>query len=338
MNRLARLLRDRVVLGLLAAVGLLVLLGQVLIWYPRYALHPPAANDGLDFPIYQRAAARVAQGLTPYESCAHAPEAPPGCLLYPPPFAAAIAPAGRLSPAGFQKGAYLVLLVAFWAYAAGLVKLARGRVSAFDTLLAGILLFVTPGLNITMSLGNLDLVVWALVAWGLATGAALPLLVVAAAFKIWPAVSLAVMVAAKPARIRPVILTTLLLFVATVAVLGLSSFRDWRELAVPGLQAGTLRVTNVSVVAVLGRLGIAMPTPLRTALPIAGALASWVALRKQSERLRASLCGVAAMICAPICWWKYAPILLIPLAVWISGLAPAEVPAPPGPAPAPTGP
>ena len=54
-------------------------------------------------------------------------------------------------------------------------------------------------------------------------------------------------------------MTTLLLFAATVAVLGLSSFRDWRELAVPGLQAGTLRVTNVSVVAILGRLGIALP-------------------------------------------------------------------------------
>src|SRR5579863_7583468 len=71
---------------------------------------------------------------------------------YPPPFAAAIAPAGRLSPAGFQKGAYLVLLVAFWVYAAGLVKLARGQVSASETLIAGVLLFVTPGLNITMSL------------------------------------------------------------------------------------------------------------------------------------------------------------------------------------------
>ena len=338
MNRLVRLLHDRVVVGLLSAVGLLVLLGQLFIWYPRYALHPPAPDDGLDFRIYQRAAARAVQGLTPYESCAHAPEAPPGCLLYPPPFAAAIAPAGRLSPATFQKGAYLVLLVAFWAYAAGLVKLARGQVRLSETLIAGVALFVTPGLNITMSLGNLDVVVWALVAWGLATEAALPLLVVAAAFKIWPAVALAVLVVARPARVRPVVLTAMFLFAATVAVLGLSSFRDWRELAVPGLQAGTLRATNVSVVAVLGRLGIAMPTPLQTVLPIAAALAIWVALRKQSERLRASLCGVAAMICAPICWWKYAPILLIPLAVWISGLDLAEVAASHGPATARTGP
>lgn len=320
MNRLVRLLHDRVVVGLLSAVGLLVLIGQVFIWYPRYALDPGSPDDGLDFRIYQRAAGRAARGLTPYESCAHAPEAPPGCLLYPPPFAAAIAPAGHLSPAGFQKGAYLVLLAAFWAYAAGLVKLARGRVGAAETLIAGVLLFVTPGLNITMSLGNLDLVVWALVAWGLATEMALPLLVVAAAFKIWPAVSLAVLIVAKPARVRPAILTAMLLFAATVAVLGLSSFRDWRELALPGLQAGTLRVTNVSLVAVLGRLGIALPALLRALLPIAAALATWLSLRRQPERLRASLCGVAAMICAPICWWKYAPILLIPGAVWLSGL------------------
>ena len=106
-----------------------------------------------------------------------------------------------------------------------------------ETLIAGVLLFVTPGLNITMSLGNLDVVIWALVAWGLATEAALPLLVVAAAFKIWPVVSLAVLVVARPSRLRPAILTTMFLFAATVGVLGLSSFRDWRELAVPGLQA-----------------------------------------------------------------------------------------------------
>jgi hypothetical protein len=91
-------------------------------------------------------------------------------------------------------------------------------------------------------------------------------------------------------------------------------------------------------VAILGRLGIAMPRPLQTVLPIAAALAIWVALRRQSERLRASLCGVAAMICAPICWWKYAPILLIPLAVWISGLDLAELPASHGAATARTGP
>jgi hypothetical protein len=321
MKRLVRLLHERLVVGLLSAVGLLVLIGQVFVWYPRYALHPPAPDDGLDFPIYQRAATRAAHGLTPYESCAHAPAAPPGCLLYPPPFAAAIAPAGRLSADAFQKGAYLLLLVAFWAYAAALVKLARGEVRATETLIAGVLLFLTPGLNITMSLGNLDLIVWALVAWGLTSAGALPLLVVAAAFKIWPAVSLAVLVVAKPARVRPVILTALLLFAGTIAVLGLSSFRDWRALAVPGLLAGTLRSTNVSVVAVLGRLGFALPTPLLTALPIAAALAVWIALRKQPERLRASLCGIAAMICAPICWWKYAAVLLIPGAVWISGLA-----------------
>ncbi len=325
MKRLARLLQDRLVVGLLSAVGLLVLFGQILVWYPRYALHPPAPDDRLDFRAYQRGAARAAAGLTPYESCAHPPAEPPTCLLYPPPFAAAIAPAGHLSPQGFQKGAYLVLLIAFWAYAAGLVKLARGEVRASETLIAGVLLFVTPGLNITMSFGNLDLVVWALVAWGLTTEGALPLLVVAAAFKIWPVVSLAVLLVARPARIRPAILTAMFLFAGTVAVLGLSSFREWRELAVPGLQAGTLWAANVSVVAILGRLGIAMPMPLRPVLPIAAALAIWLALRKQPERLRASLCGVAAMVCAPICWWKYAPVLLIPLAVWIGGLDLSEV-------------
>lgn len=316
VRSLTRLLQDRVVERLLALVGLLVLFGQVLVWYPRYALEPP--ESGFDFPIYQRAAARSARGLSPYEPCAHDPAVAPSCLLYPPPFAAAVSLAGRASPAAFQKGTYLILLVAFWAYAAGLVKLALERVGVSRTLMAGALLFVTPGVNVTMGLGNLDVVVWALMVWGLAVESALPLLVVAAAFKLWPAVSLVALLIAKPARLRPVVLTAALLLAATLAVLGPSSFHDWRQLAVPGLQAGTLKPTNVSVVAILGRLGLAIRGPVLALLPIGGAcLAGWL-LRRRPERLRAAVVGIAATACSPIFWSKYAAVLLIPVAAWLS--------------------
>ena len=81
-----------------------------------------------------------------------------------------------------------------------------------------------------------------------------------------------------------------LLFVATVAVLGLSSFRDWRELAVPGLQAGTLRVTNVSMVAILGRLGVAMPGPCERRC-------RWLALWRRGSRSEDAPTG-CALACA----------------------------------------
>ena len=316
VRALTRLLEDRLVNRLLSVVGLLVVVGQIVVWYPRYALEP--AGSGFDFPIYQRAAARAAQGLSAYEPCAHDSAVAPSCLLYPPPFAAAVALAGRASPSGFQKGTYLVLLVAFWAYAAGLVKLARGRVAVSSTLIAGALLFVTPGVNVTMGLGNLDVVVWALMAWGLAVEAALPLLVVAAAFKLWPVVSLAALLVAKPARLRAAVVTAALVLAATLAVLGPSSFADWRHLAVPGLQAGTLKPTNVSVVAILGRLGLTIRGPVLTLLPLAAAgLAGWL-LRRQSERLRAAVVGIAATACSPIFWSKYAAVLLLPVAAWFS--------------------
>ncbi len=167
MNRLANLLHDRVVSVCCPAVGRLVLVGQVFVWFPRYALHPPAPDDGLDFRIYQRAAARARTGLSLTNRAPTPPKLhPAACSTRPPSQRPSLPPDtfhrlpsnwGVPRPAG-----------RFWAYAAGLVKLARGRPAASDTLSrAGGALFLTPGLNITMSLGNLDLVVWAMVAWGL---------------------------------------------------------------------------------------------------------------------------------------------------------------------------
>jgi hypothetical protein len=322
LTRLERLGQDRMAMGLLAVAGLAVLAVQILVWYPRYALEPVRPEDGYDFPIYERAAARTSAGLGPYESCAHDPAVAPHCLLYPPPFAAAISLARRASPLTFQRGTYLLILLAFWAYAAGLVKLAFGHVTVSTTLVVGAALFALPGVNVTMALGNLDMIVWALLAWGLATEAALPLVVVAAAFKLWPAVSLAVLLIAKPARIRPTAITAAALLAGTLALLGPSSFTDWFHLAVPGLRAGTLKPTNVSLVALLGRMGLPVHDPLLTLLPAAGAVGTGWLLRRQPERVRASLVGIAATVCSPIFWSKYAAVLLIPLAAWISGVVP----------------
>lgn len=318
MNRLLALLQDRIVIRLLAGAGLVVLIGQIVIWYPLNALHDRKLDGPLDFLVYQRSAARAAHGLTPYEPCTHGPELPPNCLLYPPPFTAVIALAGNVSPRDFQRGTYLVLLIAFWAFAIGLTKIALGRVRASDALIAGLLLILTPGLNVTMSFGNLDLVVWALVVWGLAAESTLPFLVVAAAFKIWPIFPLLVLVVEKGSRLRVAALTAAAILIATVAVLGPQSFADWRRLALPGLWAGTLVSDNVSLVAIAGRLGLSVPRPVLAALPLAAAFATWLTLRRRPERLRAIACGIAATICSPICWWYYAPVLLVPGALWLA--------------------
>ena len=330
MTRLAQLLHDRLVIRLLAAVGGLVLVGQLLIWYPRHAFADPTADGPIDFLVYQRAAARAAQGLSPYWSCAHPRATPPNCLLYPPPFAAVVALAGHVSVRAFQAGTYAILLLAFWAFAAALARLALERPRPPAVLVAAVAVLLTPGLAVTMSFGNLDLVVWALVAWGLADERALPLVVVAAAFKVWPAAPLAALIAARPARLRPALLTTLALLALTLGVLGPSAFVAWRRLAVPGLLAPTLVPGNISLVAWLARAGLDLPPPVLSALPLAAAAAAWWAARRWKPGARAISTGIAAMFVAPICWWYYAPVLLIPIAIRLrraAWLAPPASPA-----------
>jgi len=321
MNALLRLLRERLVLRLLAAVGLLVLLGQIVVWYPRYALHAPAPDDHLDFLVYARAATRAAHGQSPYEACIHERARPPHCFFYPPPFAAALALVGGVSPRAFQAGAYLLVLLAFWVYAAGLAKLAWQPLDASKLLIVGVVLFLTPGVNVTMSFGNLDLVVWALVAWGLTVERALPFLVVAAAFKVWPAVPLAILLVTKPARLRPAAITAVAMLAGTLAVGGVRWFSDWFRLAVPGLAAGTLDPNNISLPAMLGRRGVDLPGPVVTALPIVAALLATLALRRRPERLRAAMAGVLASFCTSIFWVQNLGLLLIPLALWLNSRA-----------------
>jgi hypothetical protein len=157
-----------------------------------------------------------------------------------------------------------------------------------------------------------------LVVWGLAAESTLPFLVVAAAFKIWPVFPLLVLVVEKGSRLRAAALTAAAILIATVAVLGPQSFADWGRLALPGLWAGTLVPDNVSLVAIAGRLGLSVPRPILAALPLAAAFATWLTLRRRPERLRAIACGIAATICSPICWWYYAPVLLVPGALWLA--------------------
>lgn len=317
----ARLFRERLVRRLLAAVGVLVLIGQIVVWYPRYALHAPAPDDHLDFLVYAHAAARAAHGQSPYEACVHERTHPPHCFFYPPPFAAVLALAGHLSPAAFQAATYLLLLLAFWAYAAGLARLAWEPLRADTVLIVGVLLFLTPGVNVTISFGNLDLAVWALVAWSLTVERALPLLVLAAAFKAWPAIPLAILLVTKPARLRPAALTAVAILAGTTAVGGVRWFSDWLRLAVPGLAAGTLDPNNISLPAVLGRRGVDLPAPVATALPILVAVVAAAALRRRPERLRAAVAGLLACFCSSIFWVQNLGLLLLPLALWLNSRA-----------------
>ncbi len=64
----------------------------------------------------------------------------------------------------FQATWSVITLGAFWAYAAGLARLAFGRLTFSRVLAAPAVVMLTPGTNATMSYGQINLAVWALVA------------------------------------------------------------------------------------------------------------------------------------------------------------------------------
>jgi hypothetical protein len=296
-------------------VGLVALVMQLALWLPFQLRGEPGAD--VDFTVYRRAALRMAAGSSPYAPCDQDRAIPPNCFMYPPPFAAALRPIDAIAPGAFKVGAYLVMLVAFWLFAAALARLALGAVDGPGTLAAGGLAAMMPGLSVTMSGANADLVVWALVAWALTTEAALPLLVVAAAFKVWPAVPLLVLLVRRPARAPLVAATAVAIFGATVATLGWATFSDWMRWGLSRLQAGTLSPLNMSLATLPERLGFALPGRLASALAPAVAATVAILARRQPERLQAMLAGVAGLLFAPICWWHYLPIALIPAAIWV---------------------
>jgi hypothetical protein len=187
--------------------------------------------------------------------------------------------------------------------------------------MAGAILALTPGARYVFVDGGVDLAVWGLVSWGLAVEAALPFLVLAAALKLWPIVPLAVLVARRPRRPRRLLgagATALVIAAVTVGVLGARALADWVHLAGPTLAAGSLGPANVSLFMLPARLGFPLPRAAASVAPIAAGALVAVACRRQPARLQAVIAGVAALLCGPICWWRYAPVLLMPAAIVIA--------------------
>lgn len=274
---------------------------QLTVWLPLHARRTD--TDNLDFTVYRNAAARVAAGLPLYEGCAApAAEQPPSCYLYPPPLAVALAPLASVSDRAFQAGWYAFLIVAFWAYAAGLARLA-GRGAATGVLAAGLLLQVFPGTTVTMSFGNVDMAVWAVCAWALALGSG-PLAGLAAAVKVYPGWLLL-------RRDRGALLGALAalgVLAATVPVVGLHAFVEWRR-ALAILSSVPSVAGNVSLPHLLGLHGTAA-----TMLPLLGAPLMAFLARGLARPVRAGLVLAVSVLLAPLCWWYYAPILLLPAA------------------------
>ena len=145
-----------------------------------------------DVVAYHLVGERIERGESMYE-----PHPPPGphrpdfwYYLYPPFLAAAIALLPPLPFETFARVWLVVLLAAFWAYAACLCRLATGRVRPHGTLVAGAVLGITPGATQALNMGQADVLRWPMIGAALAfpalTGAGFAAAAMTKVFGVWP--------------------------------------------------------------------------------------------------------------------------------------------------------
>jgi hypothetical protein len=282
----------------LAACGAVLLLAHLLYWLPNHASRD---TSGLDVPGYYEAAGRVVHRAPLYDGAVEAFYSGRAPYIYPPPLAVALSPLARLSASTFQAMWYALVLVGFWCYAAGLVRLFGARVGVANVLGAGFLLQFAPGIAMSMSLGNADAIVWAMCAWSLRGGGALAGF--AGALKVFPGWSL---LAKSKRDVAIGVAVAAATCAATLTVVPLSDWSAWVKLMTAIGAGGMAWHTNISLPALLGVHGLA---------PMLALVAIAIPLRSRlSPELGGAVLLVLALWLSPICWWHYAPVLLMPLA------------------------
>jgi hypothetical protein len=256
--------------------------------------------------------------------------------LYPPVFASVISTLPPMSFVTFARFWTILLYVAFWVYAASLEKLARGRLTFFGTMVAGLLLFMFPGTHRALELGQVDPLLWAF--FGLAL--AIPIL---------RGFFTAAVALVKPWGTWPLLFSLRegwrvwvgggLFLVSGVLigsfVLGVSGFvvacRIWLTEILPSLAQGAWSPDNHS-------LSFAFLRAMRTLwgwdysggmLPVwarvwllgaevaAPITAGWI-LRKKAVNVQLAGIVCAAILASPICWTTYCPVLLTLVAALIN--------------------
>jgi hypothetical protein len=313
------------------AITIVHVLAQVLVWLPSHTVAPNTASD---WPIYHRAAQDAASGRSPYRAVPnYSPEIVPSTFLYPPPFAAMLAPLGNLSSTLFARLWFPLLLASFWTYAWCLARLSHGTPTWQAVLGWGALVQLMPGQVTMMSFGNAQPVINAL--WGLGLlgtaggwrrGASLSL---ATLLKLQPLWALLIAFSAEKKSRLPAVVVGVLGVALGALVCGAHSYVDWWRTAMPQVNQGTFGPTNYSLsFAVLRALEVlgawqypggplaAGPRAFLSACAMAAPLAALGLSRGASVQMRCAFVGSAAIVFSPLCWDWYLPLLLPVLILW----------------------
>lgn len=313
----------------------------VLLWATQVIIPVFGLTDTRrDMVLYYQAARNVNAGAPLYTPRPdYGPDSKPFEYLYPPPFAAFIAPLGHLSWLSFAALWRVGLVLSLLGYAICLTALC-GRRDVWTFLIWLAVLVPFPGVFRALALGQIDPLLWF---WGglsvwcasaatararAGSGVCLGLLGLVKIYGVWPLLTLQ-----KGENRRQIWGAAL-----AVAALGLGlgaarcgpdSYAQWAHAVLPIAGQGTFNPDNYSFS--MGVLRVARWAgwhyaggPL-TGLPklwlsfaaIAGPLLTLLLTRRLSVRWRVALVSCIAAWCAPLCWSTYLPLgLLIAALAW----------------------
>ncbi len=317
----------------------LLALALIALWIQHAAIPTfYRADQRRDMVLYFRAARNVNAGRPLYTPRPHyGPDSKPFEYLYPPPFAAAIAPMGRLPWLTFAKIWTLGLVASFVGFALCLSLLSeRFGFWSFIGWLA--LIRVFPGSARALALGQIDPLLWFLSAWGVwaialrakepraGSGAVLGVASLIKIYAAWPLFS----VGKDEGRAQiwgGAIVVGALGLVLGALVCGPDSYAQWAHAVLPIAGQGTFNPDNYSfsmgVLRVAALLGwhyaggplVGLPKLWLSGASIGGPLATLLATKRLEIRWRVALLTVAAAWCAPLCWSTYLPLVLIVVAL-----------------------
>jgi hypothetical protein len=288
-------------------------------------------GNGHDMDIYYKAAVRLKQGADIYQPWDnYGPHLVPNRFFYSPPFFLLTRPLVELDYTGFGRVWLVLMMGAFWVYAACLAKLAMGRWNWKGTLVFCMLTNMSFGGNYALNLGQFEPVMWMLLGLALTTKNRAGWLVWATLVKVHPVWSLALALYEGKARAwKQMLLFALPVLLASLWLVGAHNWAMWWPSTGPVAAQGTFFAGNCSfsffglrVANYLGWLQATAPLPLwakayLSLCAVGAPLGMAFAARKASFELRLALVASVTILFSPLCWSCYYPILLLPAAVWL---------------------
>ncbi len=255
---------------------------------------------------------------------------------YLPPLASVVALLPRTELVTFQRAWFLVVAFSFWAFAALLARIARGRWSVGGFFFWHGLVVLMPGALLFFLLFNIDPLLWVFFAGAIAyprfRGAGLVLTTAVKPYAVW-----AVIAAVWRERwrvVRGAVWAAVGVVLVSVAALGPARLfrvsQQWFTAIPPALGQGAFLSTNWSLSFLVLRVarwtGVSHyeSGPLSpgwrvwlTAASVAAPFGAWWLTRRWDTRLHLTAVLLASLLFSPLCWNGYLAIGLVFAAVLV---------------------